>query len=323
MKKSLLIAVIMSFGAQCVLADGVVEDKELTLQWANPWTEEFGTLEMKDGVALAHCISTSWKGGSVGFEATQLDGYNQIVVEYSATATFQAWAQGGAGEAFDNLTNPAQLPFWKTSQAFDITGVGPLKQICIQDIGASFDATISKVYLRNYAPEYADAEDITATVNGENFSLSEFAATLGDEDVVELSGTCATNAGWGVGAIEAGENKYLNINSSDGTTFSVKVTGGDLKQLQTYVQTLSKDNYIYLAKWNEAVITSAKLSKVKTSEAPTIPTPVNSVNGNAEVVKSVYFTITGAQVEEPQKGINIVKQTLSDGSTRIVKVLVK
>ncbi|MBR6250310.1 MAG: hypothetical protein IKR17_03820 [Bacteroidales bacterium] len=321
MKKSLLLSAALLFSAG-IFADDVV----LTPTSANVWKEDFGTIEVKDGAVVVNCTSDGWNGGGFTFDVTSVEGYNQLVIEYSADATFQAWAQGGPGDSdYNNMTPTIQLPFWKTSQAFDITGAGPIKQVCVQAIGQKFAATITKVYLRNFAHEYEEAQDIIEKVTGEGFSLSEFGAQLDDADYIELFGTCKTEAaGWGIGAIGAGKENYLNINASSATEFSLKVTGAELKTLQAYVQNISTDNYIYFAWWADAKITSAKLYKVKSAEGgQTTPTPVVNINVDTDVVSTVYYTLTGAQVDEPQKGINIVKQTLTDGSTRVVKVLVK
>ena len=49
---------------------------------------------------------------------------------------------------------------------------------------------------------------------------------------------------------------------------------------------------------------------------------INETRG-AAVVKAEYFTIGGAQVSKPGKGVAIVKQTLSDGTVKIQKVIIK
>lgn len=44
---------------------------------------------------------------------------------------------------------------------------------------------------------------------------------------------------------------------------------------------------------------------------------------NAEVVKTEYFTTAGVSVSQPQKGITIVRQKMSDGTTKTRKVMIK
>lgn len=54
------------------------------------------------------------------------------------------------------------------------------------------------------------------------------------------------------------------------------------------------------------------------------PTAIGEAEGSsAEVVKTEYFSLSGARVAEPVKGVNIVKQTLGDGSVRTSKRIVR
>lgn len=43
----------------------------------------------------------------------------------------------------------------------------------------------------------------------------------------------------------------------------------------------------------------------------------------ADVVASAYYTVAGQEIAAPVKGINLVKQTLADGSVKTIKVIVK
>jgi hypothetical protein len=57
----------------------------------------------------------------------------------------------------------------------------------------------------------------------------------------------------------------------------------------------------------------------------TAPTAISKVNNDSQAaaISTAYFTVNGARVAAPQKGINIVKKTLSDGTVKVQKVLVK
>ncbi len=52
-------------------------------------------------------------------------------------------------------------------------------------------------------------------------------------------------------------------------------------------------------------------------------TGIEGVSGNASIVNTEYFTLGGTQITAPQKGINIVRHTYSDGSIRTLKTLVR
>jgi hypothetical protein len=55
-----------------------------------------------------------------------------------------------------------------------------------------------------------------------------------------------------------------------------------------------------------------------------IPTAIRTVvSANSEVVARQYFTADGRQVQRLQHGLNVIRETLSDGTTRTVKVVAK
>jgi hypothetical protein len=57
-----------------------------------------------------------------------------------------------------------------------------------------------------------------------------------------------------------------------------------------------------------------------------VPTGVENIKTNGAVTtisSRQFFTIGGAQVSAPQKGVNIVKNVMSDGTVKVSKVVVK
>ncbi len=50
---------------------------------------------------------------------------------------------------------------------------------------------------------------------------------------------------------------------------------------------------------------------------------VQSVSANAQVVKTEVYSVAGHRLSQPQQGVNIVRETLSDGTQRTTKILVK
>ena len=57
-----------------------------------------------------------------------------------------------------------------------------------------------------------------------------------------------------------------------------------------------------------------------------VPTGVENIKTNGAVTtisSRQFFTIGGAQVSAPQKGVNIVKNVMSDGTVKVSKVIVK
>ncbi len=63
------------------------------------------------------------------------------------------------------------------------------------------------------------------------------------------------------------------------------------------------------------------LGTTEPAEDPT--TAIESVDGSGSIVATAIYSVNGTMLKHPAKGINIVKTTLSDGTTRVSKVLVK
>jgi hypothetical protein len=53
------------------------------------------------------------------------------------------------------------------------------------------------------------------------------------------------------------------------------------------------------------------------------PVGIDGVADDAEVVKTEYYSINGVSLASPQKGVNIVRQTLANGNVVVNKVMVK
>ena len=56
---------------------------------------------------------------------------------------------------------------------------------------------------------------------------------------------------------------------------------------------------------------------------PAIYDGIVNMNAAAEVVATEIFSIDGMRLSQTRKGINIVRQRLSNGTTRTSKILVK
>lgn len=54
-----------------------------------------------------------------------------------------------------------------------------------------------------------------------------------------------------------------------------------------------------------------------------VPSAITVVDREAKVVSQEYFTVTGARIPEPVKGINIVRARMDDGSIKTTKLFIK
>ena len=53
------------------------------------------------------------------------------------------------------------------------------------------------------------------------------------------------------------------------------------------------------------------------------PTAINLTTTNADVVRRQFYTADGRQINRLQHGLNIIRETLSDGTTRTIKIMAK
>ena len=132
----------------------------------------------------------------------------------------------------------------------------------------------------------------------------------------EVGSATAFN-GWGIGSVSSidGSSKAFDIKTitQEGDNV-VKTTVGELKS--------------FLAIHDEDEVVTAKISvvrksvivySVKEESATAVALPVS----DASVVSTDYVSLSGQILAAPQRGVNIVRQTLSDGSVRTTKIVVK
>lgn len=108
---------------------------------------------------------------------------------------------------------------------------------------------------------------------------------------------------------------YLDSNNPTTLTFEVSAANCEKAVSNIYI----KDN-----DWkNVAVFPYAikikSITRVKTSVETALP----ALPADAVVVSTEYVSLSGVVSATPQRGVNIVRQTLSDGSTRVVKAVEK
>ena len=54
-----------------------------------------------------------------------------------------------------------------------------------------------------------------------------------------------------------------------------------------------------------------------------VQTGIESISSDASVAKTEFFTLGGVAVSAPQRGVNIMRQTLSDGRIVVKKVMLR
>jgi hypothetical protein len=102
-----------------------------------------------------------------------------------------------------------------------------------------------------------------------------------------------------------------------GCEIFVKVGEDGKLRIGVKKETNIDDNWTIWTNW-QLTYYGANSSKAVSGD----PSGINATTGG-NVVKTEFFSLSGAQIEKPAKGVAIMKQTLSDGSVNVQKVIVK
>lgn len=160
----------------------------------------------------------------------------------------------------------------------------------------------------------------------------------------EWDDTSVSFNGWGMGGIRSAADNTKDLVEIKGTstpgTYEYVTTVGDLIAMcghhSAEGEGENKDNTewdgLYWFMWNNTnssvVCTTTKIGvTVYSSKEVTIdtdkPTAVKDAEAQLDVVSAEYYNLMGVKSAAPVHGVNIVRQTLSDGSVRTVKTFVK
>lgn len=200
-----------------------------------------------------------------------------------------------------------------------------IQQIALQNMSTNTtesSVTFDAVLISDI--DYAAATAVpTILVNEDkNTSVtSETLKSLGDYDILTVTynvaeGMKADHEGWGVGAvcdINDWDIKYVSLSGRTGSN-SVSFYVADIKK--------AIDNGIVFNLWglDGAAVTFTGITVQKCKSKVT---PIASVDADVEVISSEYYTLSGAKVSEPAKGVNILVEKLSDGTMRTTKIVKK
>ena len=233
---------------------------------------------------------------------------------------------------FGTITSQTEASLDLTLDATVASGV---YQLAIQGKSKDDVIKISKIYLTE-AVEYAEGVNLTYEEWG-TISATQFDGYSDDAKVVFTYNTTGTLTkgsgedevsvvGWGTGSISswlAADNSKVAVCDvpvkalGDNT---ISLTIAELKEALAFEGEWGKG--IYWNMYSQGNSTSTRVSAV-IYEVKDTSTPVIEVNSDVEVVATEYYSVSGVVSVTPQKGINIVKETLSDGSIRTRKLIVK
>lgn len=203
--------------------------------------------------------------------------------------------------------------------------------------------TRTKVVNRDKTPDPTKNQYKLELKNGQVILASDL-EKYSDDDIVVFNYSCDWNDpsvsfnGWGVGALRNPEAKGENV---------VSLAAGKEKGDYTYVTFIDELKKIvghhaaepegenadteewdglYWFTWGtkngDCELTTTKGSVVVYTDVKT-SLPEVKLPAGASVVSQQYISLTGKVAAAPHRGVNVVKQTLSDGSVRFVKTVVK
>lgn len=163
-------------------------------------------------------------------------------------------------------------------------------------------------------------------------NASEFSSLANDTKVVFTYNVTATVGevsalvGWGVGEIagadQEAKNGFCNVQNEGANT--AELTVADLK---TVLEAATNKDGICWSVWGTskpdgtAGVTVARVKIEFFTKGTSALRPITAPD--AEVVSTTYYNLAGAKLSQPQRGLNIVVRTLSNGSTLTDKVVVK
>jgi len=330
MKKFLLslVAVLgLSFGVQAA------ETEDLDLSGMYVWSDG----SISDGVVT---FTKGWTGVAIWLGETDWSNYSKVTVEVSNVTdmtAIQLYVEYNDGvEKSTKLVNVSDGVATATVE-LDKVGKASMKQIAIQP-NAAGSLKVDRIYLTE-AVEYAEGVNLTYDEYG-NISASQFDGYSDDAKVVftyNTTGTLTTGSGedevsvvgWGTGSISS----WLAAEGADPRSVAVcdvpikalgdntlSLTIAELKEALAFEGEWGKG--IYWNMYSQGNSTSTRVSAV-IYEVKDTSTPVVNINSEVEIVATEYYSVSGVVSVTPQKGINIVKETLSDGSIRTRKLIVK
>lgn len=203
--------------------------------------------------------------------------------------------------------------------------------------------TRTKVVNRDKTPDPTKNQYKLNLKNGQVILASDL-EKYNDGDIVVFNYSCdwvdasVSFDGWGIGGLRNPEAKEENV-----VTLNAGKEKGDYTYV-TFIDELKKivghhaaepegENAdteewdgLYWFTWGtkngDCELTTTKGNVVVYTDVKT-SLPEVKLPADASVVSSQYISLTGKVAAAPHRGVNVVKQTLSDGSVRFVKTVVK
>ena len=205
--------------------------------------------------------------------------------------------------------------------------------------------TRTKVVNRDKTIDESKNKYVLPLKNGQIILASDL-EKFNDNDIVVFNYSCVWDdsfvsfSGWGMGSLRNPEDKEKSVvdikagaksGNCQYVTFidELKAIVGHHAPEETGENADTEEwDGIYYFSWNnknggvECVFTKGDIV-VYTDKVVEIGTAIVEVPADADVVSTEFVSISGTVSSVPFRGLNVVKQTLADGSVRYTKALVK
>lgn len=205
--------------------------------------------------------------------------------------------------------------------------------------------TRTKVVNRDKTIDESKNKYVLPLKNGQIILASDL-EKFNDNDIVVFNYSCVWDdpsvsfSGWGMGSLRNPEDKEKSVvdimagaksGNCQYVTFidELKAIAGHHAPEETGENADTEEwDGIYYFSWNnkkgdvECVFTKGDIV-VYTDKVVEIGTAIVEVPADADVVSTEFVSISGTVSSVPFRGLNVVKQTLADGSVRYTKALVK
>lgn len=264
--------------------------------------------------------------------------------EYAATGANLNWCSingGDAINAIDELGNEwttqytdgthlfgiwaANMPEVELSQTIEGLPAGTYILSCdmvVPNDWSGYSVTTQRIFANHYIQMFSNAGHYSELNETEDMKIARGKDGYAPESTVK----CMNYAGW-----QSNEATDYNDNATDvGSTlcpYPMSLTFG-----------VGEDGIAYIGFRTNNIAADGTVNKRTADgwfkldnfklyyESTDIPTAITSteVSGKgAQIVSRQYFTADGREVAQPQRGITIVKNTMSDGSVKAAKIINK
>jgi len=119
------------------------------------------------------------------------------------------------------------------------------------------------------------------------------------------------------------ESVKVYVNGEEMASSAITIRPSDIKPAVCYIalsQTVSDP--LFKGRLDDLRIYNYAILPEEIHEIMGVYSGIESIDGNATVVSTEYYNLNGERIVRPERGVNIIKQKMSDGKVKVEKVIV-